>query len=247
MASLVLVLVPAAAQAFDEVHACDTFAAHPDDPNRWHGGVPDSDMAPAPAIKFCAEAAAAYPDVPRFRFQLGRAYWAAQRHDEAVAAFLDLEESADYPPVYAYLGDAFYFGLGGLPEDRETALVLYQAAAEGGFAPAQAAIDALAEAGQTSPAGAPSADAPAPAPQQAEAQTEPQPAAPVAPQPQAAAPAAPPAEPALNLSGFAQPGMIGALASGNLSAMTLTGIGKTNYVGLDNRLIYLMSLNSALG
>lgn len=244
MVSTLMVLLPVAAQTFDEVHACDTFAAHPDDPNRWRGGVPDSDMAPAPAIKFCAEAAAAYPDVPRFRFQLGRAYWAAQRHEEAVAVFLDLEESADYPPVYAYLGDAFYFGLGGLPEDHETALILYQAAAEGGFAPAEAAIDALAEAGQTPPAEAPSA------PQQGAAQAEPQagaptgqPAAPVAPQPQTTAPVEPP----LNLSGFAQPGMIGALVSGNLSAMTLTGIGKTNYVGLDNRLIYLMSLNTALG
>lgn len=234
------ILSPAAAADFEEVHACDTYAAHPDDPNRWYSGLANDAVAPGPAIKFCEEAVEAYPDVPRFLFQLGRGYWSARRYDEAVAVFLKLEESAEYTPVYAYLADAFYFGLGGLSEDRETALLLYQAAAEGGFAPAEAALAALADAGDGSTVEAPASDSATAATVIANAGA---PSPSVAVEEKAVAPA----EKQLDLAGFAQPAMVGALVSGDLAAMELAGIGKTNYAGLDNKMIYVMSLNSALG
>lgn len=226
---------------FDDVHRCDDLAAHPDDPNRWAAGVADGDIIPGPAVKFCQEAVADHPATPRFQFQLGRALWAAGRMDEGVATFLALEGAHDYPPVYAYLGEAFYQGIGGVEVDEGLALSLFDLAAAADFAPAVQALEdltaAAADAGTgDDPAYAALAPEPEPAPETAPA---PSPAA----APVAAAPQAPPEIP-FDPAKYAQPDILRALATGNLSAMQVRGIGKTNYAGLDNLVIYINNFHS---
>lgn len=130
-------------QAFEDFHRCDELVAHPDDPNRWADGVLDDQIIPGPAVKFCAEAANAYPDSPRFHFQYGRALWAAKRYEAAVDAFLKAEEM-EYGPAYAYLGDAHFHGLGGVERNEDFAVTLYQMAAEAGFTPAEAVLSDIA-------------------------------------------------------------------------------------------------------
>jgi len=131
------------AAEYDEVHECDTYASHPNDPNRWSQGVSDEEIIPGPAIKFCKEAVDDYDDTPRFKFQLGRALWAGYKLEEGLKEFLELEEEFEYGPVYAYLGDAYMHGIGGAEVDEELAISLYQIADEAGFAPAGEVLVAL--------------------------------------------------------------------------------------------------------
>jgi TPR repeat protein len=122
--------------------SCDTYAAHPVDKGRPVGvlGVADDKIVSAPAIAACEQAVKTAPKTARFQFQLGRAYWAAERYDEALDAFLKAEQ-LDYAPAYFYLGMAYEDGLvaeGGEP-DLETARDMYMLAASEGFPPAIAA------------------------------------------------------------------------------------------------------------
>jgi tetratricopeptide (TPR) repeat protein len=115
---------------------CDSLAAHPDDKGRMGPGVADEALAPDLAIERCTSAVKAAPRVARFHFQLGRAYWAAKRYDEALDALLKAEE-LNYAPAYFYLGQAFEKGLiEGQQADPETARQFYMIAASEGFAPA---------------------------------------------------------------------------------------------------------------
>lgn len=67
-AMVVTCLSPAVAFGYDDVHRCDEYAAHPNDPNRWAKGVVDAEIIPGPAVKYCREAVEDYADTPRFRF-----------------------------------------------------------------------------------------------------------------------------------------------------------------------------------
>jgi len=125
------------------VHKCDEYAAHPDDPQKWAVGVSEDDLAPGPAIKYCTEAVLQSPDTPRFQFQLGRALLKAQRFDEAIEALVEAAED-DYGPSYAYLGDVYRSGILG-KEDYETAAAYYDLAIASGFSPAEEAKAGLYE------------------------------------------------------------------------------------------------------
>lgn len=124
-----------------DVHKCDEFAAHPEDPEKWADGVADDDILPGPAVKLCSQAVAEHPGTARFHFQLGRALWAAGKIEEGVEAFFEAQEM-EYAPAYAYLGDAYQEGL--VPDeeaDPEFAQELYALAVERGFEPAEAMLD----------------------------------------------------------------------------------------------------------
>jgi len=131
------------AQEYQDVHPCDELAAHPNDPNRWAIGVEDELIVPGPAVKFCREATESYPDTLRFQFQLARALWAAYQFEEGLDVFLRLENAFEYGPVYAYLGDAYMYGIGGIEADQVLAVSLYQIADEFGFLPASDVLAAL--------------------------------------------------------------------------------------------------------
>lgn len=219
------------AEEYADVHACDEYAAHPNDPHRWAKGVLDDDIIPGPAVKFCREAVEDHDETPRFQFQLGRALWAAQKLEEGLQVFLDLEENVEYPPVYAYLGDAYMYGIGGIEEDQELAVSLYQIADEGGFAPASEVLAVLA---------GDSFDV-----EQSEVQQAmPAPQTQVLPQQQNAVPIqqAKPFDPSV----YSEPKMIRALYTGNFSSVKGNAMGSSSMLGMSapNALIYLANFNA---
>ena len=118
------------AEEYQDTHACDEFAAHPADPNRWAAGVDDVDIIPGPAVKHCRDAVKRHSETARFHFQLGRALWANNRMDEGLQSFLEAEETFQYGPAYANLGDAYMYGIAGVEVDQELAVTLYQIADE---------------------------------------------------------------------------------------------------------------------
>lgn len=227
----------AEAQEFEDVHKCDDYAAHPNDPNRWAAGVMDEDIIPGPAVKFCRQAVEEHPETPRFAFQLGRALWAANRIDDGTEVFLTLEKEFEYGPVYGYLADAYMYGLGGIEADEELAIALYQIAAEDGFSPAANVLAALASSDGTdnvSIAESDGGDA-APSIEQPLERV-------MAEQPQAA-----PQESPFNPSQYNQPKIVNALYSGNFSSMKVQGVGKTNYAGLSNTYLYIATFHKQFG
>lgn len=235
--ALVFALLPSeplAAQEYEETHKCDELAAHPNDPNRWAAGVPDEEIIPGPAVKFCREAVKEYPDTPRFAFQLGRAMWAANRIDEGTEVFRKLEEDFEYGPVYAYLGDAYMYGIGGVEADEELAVSLYEIAAEEGFSPAEDVLAALAGGGEDS-GGQTAAAAP-------EAATGPQSTSALH---EMASIQPPTVGPELDFdpAQYTQARIIGALYSGNFADMEADGVGKTNYAGLSNSYLYVQAFH----
>lgn len=126
---------------------CDTRASHPRDPNRYLAGVPDEQFGPGAAIEACELAVKLNPNVPRLLFQLGRAYWMAQRDKEAVTNFLEAANSG-YAAAMKYVGDAYLEGRG-LPSsvkpNAQNALEWYRKAADGGFRDADKAVREIEE------------------------------------------------------------------------------------------------------
>ncbi|MGF0538893.1 hypothetical protein ACQQ2Q_12930 [Agrobacterium sp. ES01] len=217
------------AEEYQDMHSCDEYAAHPADPNRWAKGVTDEEIIPGPAVKFCREAVDDYPDTPRFQFQLGRALWAANKIEEGIEVFFKLEEKSEYGPVYAYLGDVYMYGLGGLEVDQDLAISLYQIAEESGFSPAEDVLASLQEGDEVTgdqevaetPTSAQAIERPPAAVEETAVQ-----------------------EVAFNPRDYTQPEIMQALYTGNLSKLKVTNAGKTNYANLDNTIIYLANLNS---
>lgn len=133
----VLVAVPGQSRAapYNEVHKCDEFAAHPDDPKKWAQGVTDDDLLSGPALRFCEEAVRKYPDTPRFHFQFGRALAKAGLYEKSVKFFVQAA-AARYAAAYLYLGDAYLAGVGlpdGESQSTEHARSWYQRAADAGI------------------------------------------------------------------------------------------------------------------
>jgi len=140
---LIFALVAQPAIALDDVHLCDEYAAHPDDPFRWSAGVLDDEIIPGAAIHYCTLAVQEYPGVDRFVFQLARAQWAGLQYAEGLENFFALHEKSGYGPTYAYLADAYTYGIGGLEVDEELGLQLYEVAADAGFLPALEVLESL--------------------------------------------------------------------------------------------------------
>ncbi|MCB9383527.1 MAG: hypothetical protein H6509_02855 [Bryobacterales bacterium] len=115
----------------DEPHACDEAAAHPADRNRMAAGIElDSDIVPGIAISACQEAVAVFPDEPRFRLQLARAFLSAGKPEQAIPE-LELAAKAGYAPALHYLGQAAldYYWSSRDPGDAEMAREYFEAAA----------------------------------------------------------------------------------------------------------------------
>ncbi len=114
---------------------CDMLAAHPSDPQKPAGiaGVATGAIEFDTAIADCRAAIATDP-APRYRYQLGRAFF--DKEDYA-AAFTEISAAADTGLVIAkaQLGYLYDTGLG-TPRDLKKAMTLYRAGADGnvGFA-----------------------------------------------------------------------------------------------------------------
>lgn len=110
---------------------CDKLASLPGDPNIVVPAVPESQFAPGAAIPACEEAVRLNPDVPRARFELGRAYWFGQREAEAFPVFVEAAKHC-YPPAKKFIGDAYLEGRGlpsGAQRDIQRAIDWYRDAA----------------------------------------------------------------------------------------------------------------------
>jgi tetratricopeptide (TPR) repeat protein len=130
------------AAAASSAASCDALAAHPDDDGKPAdvAGAADEVIVATRAIPACTQAVQLFPKDGRLHFQLGRAYWAAKRHGDAIDSFLKAEE-LKYAPAYFYLAEAYDYGLvEGEKADANLATALYGLAAEGGFLPAKAML-----------------------------------------------------------------------------------------------------------
>jgi tetratricopeptide (TPR) repeat protein len=136
---------PAAAEPDPPAHACDKYAAHPDDPGRAGRGVAWGGMPTAKALAACREAVAAFPDAPRFAYQLGRALVKDGLHEEAIES-LQGAANAGYVPAIDLLAWMHQTGRG-FENDNEGAFELYERAAKQGYAPSQYALATALETG----------------------------------------------------------------------------------------------------
>jgi hypothetical protein len=226
-ATALMALMPTFGLALNEVHPCDEYAAHPDDPFRWAPGVLDEEIIPGAAIHFCTLAVEENPGIDRFVFQLGRAQWAGLQYADGLTNFFALHEGSGYGPAYAYLADAYALGIGGLAVDEDLALQLYEVSADAGFLPAIDVLAAL-EGGETVVV-AESTPAPAPSAQQPVQQIAQQPVAP-------AQVARQTAEKPFDAAGFFESKVMQAMHGGNLKAAKL---GKAPYMDADKSFFYL--------
>jgi tetratricopeptide (TPR) repeat protein len=127
----------------NSVQDCDAYAAHPDDPERNGArSVEDDSINAEKAIAVCKAAVEQNPQSGRLLFQLGRAYWAGERFEDAIEAFLEAGEQG-HGGALAYLGDATLYGVAGMDADPEEAKKLYQRASAAGFKPAAALADEI--------------------------------------------------------------------------------------------------------
>ena len=127
-----------------KTHDCDLIASDALDPNRVTGGTfffdrrfseEDRDMWAHAAVIACLQGASDYPDVERFRANLGRAYMGIDNYDEALVWLEPLVER-DNPLAQNMMGMMYKKGWG-VEQSYEAAAPLFLAAAETGHAGAQ--------------------------------------------------------------------------------------------------------------
>lgn len=129
---------------------CDRLVASPYDPTVLAGeGVAFEMIDAEAAIDACSIAVEAAPDNAKLRFQLGRAFDAAERFDEAIASYEAAAAQGSMLAVSA-LG-ALYDGGYGVADDPAKAAELYGQAAEGGLTVAMTNLGRLYEDGRGVP------------------------------------------------------------------------------------------------
>lgn len=134
------------------VTVCDRLAADPEDRERAkEAGQPIAGIADVGtiegtrAVAACLKAVGDFPEVARFRFQLGRAYVAAKNYN---AAFEQLRIAAEGGHAVAQndLGSLYFNGLG-VDKDPQTAIEWFQRAGDAGVASAQLSLGTIYEKG----------------------------------------------------------------------------------------------------
>ncbi len=113
-----------------EVNACDELAAEPLDIQAVTEGVYPNDIDIPRALAACRDAVAAFRDVPRFRFQYGRALYADGDFDQALAMVRSALDAGHVRAGY-FLGRLHQLGAA-VPLDPAKAIPLFEAAARKG-------------------------------------------------------------------------------------------------------------------
>ncbi|WP_287160139.1 caspase family protein [Mesorhizobium sp.] len=120
---------PAKMKVSPTVDPCDLAAGEPLDLQGVVPGLLPNEIG-ADAVKLCEAAVKAYPDVPRFRYELGRALLAAGKVDQARKA---IQQAADRGHVRAVFELGYLYATGtGVAVDRKQANSFYAAAADKG-------------------------------------------------------------------------------------------------------------------
>ncbi len=115
-----------------QVHECDRLTASVFDGKRKVDGVALKRIRADAAIAACRQAIATNPGEPRFKFQLGRAFYKSKRFDEAVPLFQRAAEG-DYAVAMYRLGKMYQRGIG-VEKDARTSVRWYRKAAASGNA-----------------------------------------------------------------------------------------------------------------
>lgn len=113
------------------VAACDTLAAHPEDPDRIGAGVPRAKVDLPAAIAACRQAVAAHPDTPRFKYQLSRVLFYSGQEQEAVERMRGAAETG-YPQAEFVYGLFISNQRNFAPTDLCLAERFWKASAHGG-------------------------------------------------------------------------------------------------------------------
>ncbi|MER8871722.1 caspase family protein [Mesorhizobium sp. M0814] len=120
---------PATMKLSPTVDPCDTAAGEPLDLQGVVPGLLPNEIGTS-AVELCEAAVKAYPAVPRFRYELGRALLAAGKVDEGRTA---IEEAAKKGHVRAVFELGYMYATGtGMAVDRAQANALYAAASDKG-------------------------------------------------------------------------------------------------------------------
>ncbi|MGX9179722.1 caspase family protein [Mesorhizobium sp. BHbdii] len=120
---------PAKMKVSPTVDPCDSAAGEPLDLQGVVPGLLPNEIG-ADAVKLCEAAVKAYPDVARFRYELGRALLAAGKVDQARKA---IQQAADRGHVRAVFELGYLYATGtGVAVDRKQANTFYAAAADKG-------------------------------------------------------------------------------------------------------------------
>jgi tetratricopeptide (TPR) repeat protein len=120
---------PATMKLSPAVDPCDSAAGEPLDLQGVVPGLLPNEIG-ADAVKLCEAAVKAYPDVARFRYELGRALLAAGKVDQARKA---IQQAADRGHVRAVFELGYLHATGtGVAVDRKKANTFYAAAADKG-------------------------------------------------------------------------------------------------------------------
>jgi len=115
------------------IDECDRLAADPNNSDSVVKGVDlGNTIDTGRAIPACEEAARAHPNERRFGFQLGRAYYQAEKYELAKQQFEKLSKEG-YPIATTYLGILYLEGRG-VATDGTEAVRLFRQAAEAGDA-----------------------------------------------------------------------------------------------------------------
>ncbi|TGS82657.1 peptidase C14 caspase catalytic subunit p20 [Mesorhizobium sp. M3A.F.Ca.ET.174.01.1.1] len=120
---------PATMKLSPNVDACDREAGEPLDLQGVVPGLLPNEIS-SNAVDVCQAAVKAYPDVARFRYQLGRALLAVGKVDQAKK---EIQEAADKGHVRAVFELGYLNATGtGMPVNRKQANTLYAAASDKG-------------------------------------------------------------------------------------------------------------------
>jgi hypothetical protein len=112
------------------LHACDTIAASPSDPERATAGVTIGVLEGEAGVKACRAALAKYPNTPRFEFQLARSLHKVGDYAEAARLYKSLVERGYFAALVNY-GWLLNNGQG-VGRDEKAAVRLYLLAAQQG-------------------------------------------------------------------------------------------------------------------
>ena len=118
------------------IEACDTLAAHPDDPEAWSSGVTDLYLSSEAVIEACEKAKKLDPKSPRLMFQLARGYIKVGSMEPAIENMVAAAKLG-HGGALAYMGDVLLSGDYGIEMDVFGAKELYTKAAAAGFEPAK--------------------------------------------------------------------------------------------------------------
>ncbi len=105
---------------------CDVQASDPEDPNRAAPGVEFARIVPRVAVEECRRAVADFPDVARFKYQLGRALMVSKKNEDAVRAF-QAAAKQNYGMAFVVIGRLWE------ADNMEYAATAYKAAVEAGI------------------------------------------------------------------------------------------------------------------